>query len=395
MQEQLTFEPRRVCPRCRRPESVCYCGYLTRIDTKTRIVLLQHPRERDMAIGTAHMASLCLPNSALFVGFDWEKCRALGPLLSDPERPAVLLYPGDGAIELNSPPPSGAVTLVVVDGTWANTKKMVRKNPILAKLPRVSFRPDRPSEYRIRREPAHECVSTIEALMYVLGILEGDDRRFQRLMLPFRKMIDLQLQCKAQRTAPRIRNRRPNKPQRSTAIEVLRRGADKIVCVGGEANAWPCRDLEHRSAYPDEIVQWVARRLSSGERFEFFAAPQNPLSPSTPSHLDIDAAVLHAGGDIGTLLERWRCFVQEDDIICSWGRYATSLFVRSGGYLPPNQFDLRLIAKDLLKRNIGTMDEFCATLDAQACQPMATGRAGTRLAQLARIARHFSDCPAP
>nr|MDQ3300003.1 DTW domain-containing protein [Myxococcota bacterium] len=47
--------------RCRRPQVVCYCAALPRIDTSTRVVILQHPRERDMAIGTARMASLCLP----------------------------------------------------------------------------------------------------------------------------------------------------------------------------------------------------------------------------------------------------------------------------------------------------------------------------------------------
>src|SRR6478609_8486264 len=92
------FEPRAVCARCRRPESVCYCKHLTSIETKTRIVLLQHPRERDMAIGTARMASLCLPNAELHVGVRWQGSTALAEALSDPARPAALLYPGEGAI---------------------------------------------------------------------------------------------------------------------------------------------------------------------------------------------------------------------------------------------------------------------------------------------------------
>ena len=49
------FERRAVCARCRRPERVCYCRHLTSIETTTRIVLLQHPRERRVAIGTARM----------------------------------------------------------------------------------------------------------------------------------------------------------------------------------------------------------------------------------------------------------------------------------------------------------------------------------------------------
>jgi DTW domain-containing protein YfiP len=193
MSEPPSPQPRSVCRNCRRPKSVCYCQYLTRIETETRIILLQHPRERDMPIGTARMASLCLPNSELLVGFNWQSSRALARLLSDPKRPAALLYPGQDARDVRSAPTHGPLTLVVVDGTWANTKKMVRRNPILMNLPRVTFQPEHPSEYRIRREPDAQCVSTIEALMYVLGAIEGNASRFKRLQLPFQKMINTQL----------------------------------------------------------------------------------------------------------------------------------------------------------------------------------------------------------
>src|SRR4051812_19073373 len=98
MSESVAFEPRAVCLRCRRPERVCYCRHLTSIDTATRVVLLQHRRERDVAIGTARMASLCLPNSELHVGVCWEGSAALERALSDPARPAALLYPGEGAV---------------------------------------------------------------------------------------------------------------------------------------------------------------------------------------------------------------------------------------------------------------------------------------------------------
>jgi DTW domain-containing protein len=391
MPEPSQSEPRSVCQNCRRPVSVCYCRYLTRIETETRIVLLQHPRERDMAIGTARMASLCLPNSELLVGFDWQNSPALARLLCDPARPAALLYPGENATDLNRTRIDGPLTLVVVDGTWPNTKKMVRKNPVLANLPRVTFQPERPSEYRIRREPDVECVSTIEALMYVLGAIEGDARRFDGLRLPFQRMVDAQLAHKAERLTPRSRYRREHKARRSPIPAALLGHVDKIVCVGGEANAWPCRDTDHRAVYPDELVQWVAHRPTTGETFECCAAPRNPLSASTAAHLDVDPATLHAGENLDTLFERWRRFVREDDIICSWGRYATALFVQSGGYLPRVHFDLRLVVKDLTKRKIGTMDDYYTSLDPSTCQSLAIGRAGGRLGQLVRIARHLSS----
>jgi len=120
-----------MCLRCRRPARVCYCAALPHLPTRTRVVILQHPRERDMPIGTARMASLCLPSAELHVGVRWSEHPALAAALADPARPPILLYPGAGARDVLREPPPGPVTLVVVDGTWSQARTVVRDNPIL------------------------------------------------------------------------------------------------------------------------------------------------------------------------------------------------------------------------------------------------------------------------
>ena len=66
--------PRRsVCARCRRPPVVCYCAVLPSLPARTRVLLLQHPRERHVAIGTARMAHLALPSSTLRMGVDFSR----------------------------------------------------------------------------------------------------------------------------------------------------------------------------------------------------------------------------------------------------------------------------------------------------------------------------------
>mgnify|MGYP005815064385 CR=1 FL=1 len=71
-----------------------------------KVLVLQHPRERDKAVGTAHMASLCLPNAHVAVGVDLSGQREVGRLLSDPEAPPILLFPSDDAHDLAVAPPS-------------------------------------------------------------------------------------------------------------------------------------------------------------------------------------------------------------------------------------------------------------------------------------------------
>ena len=375
-----------VCTRCRRPESVCYCRHVTSIETTTRVVLLQHPRERDVPIGTARMAALCLPNAELHVGVRWAGSAALTRALSDPARPAVLLYPGEGAIDVASHPPPGPVTLVVVDGTWWQARKVIRENPELATLPQYTFTPPTPSEYRIRKEPDATCVSTIEALVHVLGVLEGDRKRFHALLAPFRAMIDAQIACARRFQGARIRHKKSPRPPRRRVPPALLAHGGNLVCVSGEANAWPYGSSERAARHPEELVQWLAFRPRTGERFELVKAPRH-LAPMTPVHLALSRRALESGCTGELLRQQWRAFVRDDDVLCSWGTYATTLFAAEGGYLPPTRLDIRQVVRAHVKGRFGTMDELLVRLGAGASPALGRGRAGERLGQLVGLTR--------
>ena len=202
-----SFEPRAVCERCRRPVGVCVCAHLPELAPSARVVILQHPRERRMPIGTAHMASRCLKGSAVVVGTHLEAHPTVVRALADPDRQPVLLWPGPGAKDLATSPPTGPITLFVVDGTWSTAKKLLKLNPSIARLARYAIAPKGPSEYRIRREPRAECLSTIEAISSALGVLEGDPEPYRAMMTPFRAMIDAQLVFLEKGGHPRDRSR--------------------------------------------------------------------------------------------------------------------------------------------------------------------------------------------
>jgi DTW domain-containing protein len=378
--------PRAMCPHCGRPQSVCYCRHLTPIETATRVLLLQHPRERDVPTGTAFMASLCLVNSSLHVGVDWSESAALRQALADPSRRPILLYPGEGAIDVSRNPPAGPVTLVVLDGTWWQTRKVLRINPMLAALPRYAFQPARPSEYRIRREPAGSCVSTIEALMYALGALEGDPERFLCLMEPFRAMVESQLECARRPHTVRYRRQKPACPRRPVVPRLLRDRIEDVVCVGGDASAWPYHSPEH-AEYPVEIIQWVAHRPSSGETFERIVAPRYPLAPFTRENTGLE---LPGHADWREVTAAWRAFLRDSDVVCSWGPFHTELFTAAGGVLPAGRLDLRRAARTFAHSRVGSPDQFLRLLGASPASPLGQGRAGARLGDLVAIARHLA-----
>jgi len=396
----IEVQPRERCLRCRRPASACYCAHVPRLETRTRVVILQHPRERDVAIGTARMASLCLPEATLHVGATWGEHAGLAAALRDPDRPAILLYPGPDARDILVDPPAGPVTLVVVDGTWSQAKNVVRDNPVLAALPRYAFAAPEASEYRIRKEPQVEYVSTIEALMHVLGALEGDPARFRALLAPFRAMVDHQL------TFQGSKRRRTAKPPRPPRLPPALLG--DVVVVTGESNAWPYRDGDHErglgeqrepngvGALPaspvgrgrsplgnDELVQLALHRLG-GETISVVLAPARALSPTTTFHTALSEDRLRAGGTRADLEAALAAFVRPTDIVCAWGHHATNLYFEGGGdVLPAVGVDLRAAAQRYHHAKLGSLERYANTYGASP--PLCEGRAGRRLAMLADI----------
>ena len=60
------------------------------------------------------------------VGVDFERDERVDRLLSDPQAPAMLLYPAADARDLRRDPPAGPITLVVLDGTWSQARNLLR-----------------------------------------------------------------------------------------------------------------------------------------------------------------------------------------------------------------------------------------------------------------------------
>ncbi len=382
----MTFEPRQECARCRRPSVVCYCPHLPTLDTKNRVLVLQHPRERDKAVGTAHMASLCLPNSHVAVGVDFSGYGQVHSWLNDPQYPPILLFPSEDAEDLGRAPPEHPVTLVVIDGTWHQARALVRKNRELLSMPRYGFRPERPSEYRIRREPREDYVSTIEAMSLALGALERDPARFEALLVPFRAMVDMQIAYAEKSKGPRRRAaRRVVSDTRSRFPAQLKR-PENLLCVAGESNAWPHDKELGRPRHPHELIHWVAHRPHDGSRFEALIAPRMPLSRSPTVHARLDEGMLQQGMSVEDFLAAYQAFQRPDDVLVSWGTYATDLAQEAGVVLPREQIDLRKVIGDVHRIRPGTLESAVA-LRSLSHDSLGLGRAGERLGMLVSLTR--------
>lgn len=149
------------------------CPEIPTILTQTRVVIVRHYTERNRSSNSGRLAHLALPNSVI-VEHDAEgeipgRCE---PATLPPLDGAWLVFPaGEPRTEAPVPPPK---QLVILDGTWAQARRMYRKLGALRGLPTLHL-PDEPMPAaRLRASPGPGQVSTIEAIARALRLLEGD-----------------------------------------------------------------------------------------------------------------------------------------------------------------------------------------------------------------------------
>ena len=178
------------CASCLRAQSACICQWITRVESRAALLVLQHPLEVANAKNSARLLHLSVAGSVLAVGETFDGA-GLDALLHADGRVPVLLYPDTpGDAGLPAPPPFEAIAperlrLVVLDATWRKSRKMLYLNPALQALPRLALLDAAPSNYRIRKAHAPHQLSSLEAAALALGQLEGDEAAFRPLLEAF------------------------------------------------------------------------------------------------------------------------------------------------------------------------------------------------------------------
>lgn len=146
------------------------------------LVLLMHPRETRVSIGTGRMVQRSVSGSRLWVGDRFDHEDRLWQSLEG--RAPVVLFPGPDAIDLDHPDAISKIehldlrdkrlAVVAVDGTWTTARGMLRKSPHLAALPKLALRPTVKARYdQIRKEPRLECHSTLESIHALIDRLDA------------------------------------------------------------------------------------------------------------------------------------------------------------------------------------------------------------------------------
>ena len=186
------------CNHCQRPLPVCLCAALPpqAIDNHWPVYILQHRQELDHALNTARIAALGLVQCQVHIVSDTRVEDTLPiEVLAELDK-ALLIYPGPESRAVAELDTQEVVArpLVLLDASWRKSRRMLLSSPWLQALPRMSFNLQTPSRYRIRKEPAPNYCSTLEALCVVLGTLEQNQHKYAPLLATMDVMIDQQIE---------------------------------------------------------------------------------------------------------------------------------------------------------------------------------------------------------
>ena len=113
--------------------------------------------------------------------------------MCDPKNEFALLYPDESAKVLDQTLAHKELThLILIDGTWRKAKKIFMLSKNLHTLPSLKLAPLETSDYRIRKSPSENALSTLEAAVHALQFLEPDLNTMSATQ-SFQKMINLQI----------------------------------------------------------------------------------------------------------------------------------------------------------------------------------------------------------
>jgi DTW domain-containing protein YfiP len=199
------------------------CEHVRPIKTKTKFVILMHPKEfQKVKNGTGHLTHLSLPNSELYIGVDFRDHRRVNALVQDTNNLCYVLYPDNDSHNLNEDKIEAEgrqVVIFIIDATWSTAQKLLNVSSNLQVLPKLSFTHTKSSQFQIKEQPEAYCLSTIESTLTILELLDRHKMEvitreaFDGFLDPFKAMIKYQIECIAEsksnhKNAVRFKKRR-------------------------------------------------------------------------------------------------------------------------------------------------------------------------------------------
>lgn len=161
------------CSKCGLPIITCICGRIKEVKTKAKFIILSSERELYRNTNTANLLKLTNPKSTEiviwkrdevsqkifnYINSNIYRTYLIFPIINEEMKERKIQYSKIKKIPV----------FIIVDGTWKEAWKIIRKSDYLKKLPVISLDVKVSSKFSLRRGQAEGNLCTIETAIELL-----------------------------------------------------------------------------------------------------------------------------------------------------------------------------------------------------------------------------------
>ncbi|KLV07178.1 cytoplasmic protein [Photobacterium aquae] len=177
------------CGFCMLRATMCICASKPVINSNAAFLLVMYDDEVLKPSNTGRLIADLFHDTYAYIWSRTEPNPAMLSLLADPQWQPYVVFPAEYAepgrvaeqVELA---PGKRPLFVMLDGSWAEAKKMFRKSPYLNGFPVLSINPEKPSRYQVREASKANQLGTAEVAARIID-LYGESKNAEVLDLWF------------------------------------------------------------------------------------------------------------------------------------------------------------------------------------------------------------------
>ncbi|WP_064604635.1 tRNA-uridine aminocarboxypropyltransferase [Photobacterium sp. J15] len=177
------------CSYCMLREHLCICSEKPVIKSDAAFLLVMYDDEILKPSNTGRLIADLFEDTFAYIWSRTEPNQEMLDLLNDPQWQPYVVFPAEYAepervaekVEINT---GKRPLFIMLDGSWAEAKKMFRKSPYLNQFPVLSINPEKPSRYKVREASKENQLGTAEVAARIID-LYGEQRNADVLDLWF------------------------------------------------------------------------------------------------------------------------------------------------------------------------------------------------------------------
>lgn len=168
------------CNKCRLPQITCICNKIKCIETKAKFIILTNEKEVYRNTNTANLLKISTPESTEII--IWERGKVNSKIIEYKKNNKYKLFLVFPTINENLKSREVKYKIegeyipifIIIDGTWKEAWKIIRKSEYLNDLPVISLEVKNQSRFTLRRGQDEGNLCTIETAMELLT-LNGEE----------------------------------------------------------------------------------------------------------------------------------------------------------------------------------------------------------------------------